>query len=79
VQKLDLDDPTSWMSTQQRQWESLRQDITRLASSLEEFKAINQADHAHLAREAQQAIAQLSEDSQFLNQARELIRFFKTA
>jgi hypothetical protein len=79
LQRLDSDDPTSWISHQQRQWESLRQDCTRLASSVEEFKAINQADHAHLSREAQQAIAQLSEDSQFLNQVRELIRFFKTA
>jgi hypothetical protein len=77
TQRLDLNDPTSWISVQQRQWESLRQDLTHLAGSQEEFKAINQSEHARLSREAQQAIAQLSEDSQFLNQVRELIRFVK--
>ncbi|MGF1499645.1 MAG: hypothetical protein ACFB8W_22900 [Elainellaceae cyanobacterium] len=79
IQRLDLEDPTSWISIQQRQWEALRQDLTHLASAQEEFKAINQAEHARLSREAQQAIAQLSEDSQFLNQVRELIRFVKSA
>lgn len=78
IQRLDLNDPTSWIRVQQRQWEALRQDLTHLASSQEEFKAINQSEHARLSREAQQAIAQLSEDSQFLNQVRELIRFVKS-
>ncbi|PSB23590.1 hypothetical protein [Stenomitos frigidus] len=78
-QRLDLNNSTSWICVQQRQWEALRQDLTRLASSQEEFKAINRSEHASLSREAQQAIAQLSEDSQFLNQARELIRFIKSA
>jgi hypothetical protein len=77
--RLDENDPTSWISGQQRQWESLRQDLTHIASSQEEFKAINQSEHARLLRESQQAIAQLSEDSQFLNQVRELIRFVKMA
>ncbi|MEB3355909.1 MAG: hypothetical protein VKK04_04230 [Synechococcales bacterium] len=79
IRRLDLEDPTSWISVQQRQWEALRQDLTHLASAHEDFKAINQSDHARLSREAQQAIAQLSEDSQFLNQVRDLIRFVKSA
>ncbi len=79
TQRLDENEPTSWISVQQRQWESLRQDLTRLASSQEDFKVINQSEHVQLSRESQQAIAQLSEDSQFLNQARELIRFIKSA
>jgi hypothetical protein len=78
-QRLDLTDPTSWISQQQRQWDSLRQDLTRLATAQEDLNIRNQADHTRLAREAQQAIAQLSEDSQFLNQVRDLIRFVKQA
>ncbi len=35
--------------------------------------------HEQLSREAQNAIAQLNEDSQFLGHVREIIRFVKTA
>ncbi len=63
----------------QRLIEALRQDLTRLATSHEDLKAVNQAAHDRLAREAQTALAQISEDAQFLNHAREIIRFFKTA
>lgn len=76
-QKLNENDPTSWISTQQRQWEALRQDVQRLASQQVVAVAENQAEHQRLAQEAQQAIAQLSEDSRVLGQVRDLIRFFK--
>ncbi len=76
-QKLDEGDPTAWISTQQRLWESVRQETQRLASQQALAQAENQAEHQRLARETQQAIAQLSEDSRVLNHVRELIRFFK--
>jgi hypothetical protein len=76
-QKLNENDPTSWISIQQRQWEALRQDVQRLASQQVVAVAENQAEHQRLAQEAQQAIAQLSEDSRVLGQVRDLIRFFK--
>ncbi|WAS05811.1 hypothetical protein LQF76_02645 [Gloeomargaritales cyanobacterium VI4D9] len=75
--RLDENDPTSWITTQQRQWEALRQDVQRLASQQAVVAAENQADHQRIAREAQQAIAQLSEDGRVLGQVRDLIRFFK--
>ncbi|APB33176.1 hypothetical protein GlitD10_0860 [Gloeomargarita lithophora Alchichica-D10] len=75
--RLDENDPTSWISTQQRQWEALRQDVQRLGSQQTVAAAENQAEHQRLAQEAQQAIAQLSEDSRLLGQVRDLIRFFK--
>lgn len=78
-QRLDLDQPNSWISTQQRQWEALRNDLTTLAVNQEELKVMNQADHERLVREAQQSIAQLTLDGQFLDHVREIIRFFKAA
>jgi hypothetical protein len=40
---------------------------------------LNRKEHEALARQSAAEIAKLSEDAQFLNQVRELIRFFKSA
>ncbi len=77
--QLNPDDPSSWVSMQQRQSEAIRQDLTNVAASQEDLRSTNQAEHRQLSREATQAIAQLSADGQFLDHAREIIRFFKTA
>lgn len=77
--QLNLDDPRSWVVTQQHLLQALRHDLTRVAASQEELRATNQAEHERLAREARQAIAGLSTDGQFLDHVREIIRFFKTA
>ncbi|MEO1207966.1 MAG: hypothetical protein AAFX78_00345 [Cyanobacteria bacterium J06638_20] len=69
----------SWATQQQRMQAGLRQDLTQLAVGVEELRVDNQADHERLAKEARNAIAQLSTDSQFLEHAREIIRFFKSA
>ncbi|MBE9226592.1 hypothetical protein IQ264_14280 [Phormidium sp. LEGE 05292] len=78
-EKLNPEYPDSWVATQQRQWEATRHDLNRIAANLEELKANNQAEHNRLSREAEQAIAQLSTDGQFLDHVREIIRFFKSA
>lgn len=78
-EQLNPNDPRSWVATQQRQWEAIRNDLTSVAAATEELRAMNQAEHERLAREARQAIAQLSTDGQFLEHVREIIRFFKTA
>jgi hypothetical protein len=77
--ELDREDPRSWATTQQHQWEALRQSLTTVAANQEDLRVTNQADHDRLSREARQAIAQLSTDGQFLDHVREIIRFFKTA
>ncbi len=79
IQRINLEDPTSWISGQQRQWEAVRQDLNRVTTTLETLKVSNQVAHDQLAKDAETAIAQLSEDGQFLNQVRDLIRFVKTA
>jgi hypothetical protein len=77
--QLSQSDPRSWAVTVERRLEALRQDLNRLASAQEELKITNQADHQRLAREAEQTMARLSADTQFLDHVREIIRFFKAA
>lgn len=77
--KLNPEDPRSWVATQQQQWEAIRSDLSRLSAKFEELQATNQAEHQRLSRESQHAIAQLTTDGQFIDHVREIIRFFKTA
>lgn len=77
--QLNVSDPTSWGSGQQREIQALRQDLSRLAAHQEDVRSTNQAEHDRLSREARQAISQLTTDGQFLEHVREIIRFFKTA
>ncbi len=78
-EKLNPDDPRSYVTTNQQEMTAMRNDLNRLASGIEQLKVINESEHENLSREARQAIAQLSEDGQFLDHVREIIRFFKTA
>lgn len=79
AEQLNPEYPTSWVASQQRQLEAMQTELTRLVAAMENQRATNQAEHIQLAREAQNAISQLSTDGQFLNHAREIIRFFKEA
>ncbi len=77
--QLNPEEAQSVVATQQRVLQATRNDLSRIATTLEELRSTNQADHQRLSREAQHAIAQLTTDSQFLDHVREIIRFFKTA
>ena len=77
--QLDPNEPTSWAAMQQRQWQATRDDLTATRVALENMRALNQAAHEQLSRDARQAIAQLTQDGQFLDHVREIIRFFKSA
>jgi hypothetical protein len=78
-EQLDPEEPYSWIATQQRFQVETRQELARIAASVEELRATNEVQHERLSREARQAIAQLTTDGQFLDHVREIIRFFKTA
>lgn len=78
-ESLDENKADSWASNKNRQAAALRQDLSQIASSLETLRSTNQAEHQALKKEAQNAIAQLTSDGQFLDHVREIIRFFKTA
>lgn len=78
-EQLNLENPHSIPSKQERDGEETRKALARISANLEELRATNQKEHEALSREARQAIAQLSTDGQFLDHVREIIRFFKTA
>ncbi len=77
--ELNADDPSSWAASEQREIVALRQDLSRFAAMQEDLRSTNQAEHERLSREARTAIAQLTTDGQFLENVREIIRFFKSA
>jgi hypothetical protein len=77
--QLDPEDDTSWRSNQDRRWETNREEISKITASIASLKATNESDHQRLTQEARQAISQITVDGQFLEHARELVRFFKTA
>ena len=77
--RFNPDDNESWVSQQNYRWETNREEIAKLTVSLANLTATNESEHQRLAQEARQAISQITVDGQFLEHARELIRFFKTA
>lgn len=77
--QLDVNDDTSWLNNQNRRWETNQSEISKIGAIIAELRATNELDHQRLAQEAKQAISQITVDGQFLEHARELIRFFKTA
>jgi hypothetical protein len=78
-EQLNTENPYSWVSKYEQFADKTRKDLSRLGANIEDLRATNDLDHERLVRESRQAIAQLSADSQFLDQAREIIRFFKSA
>lgn len=77
--EFNLDNPQSLLVKHSRNLEAMRHDLTQVAAGLESLKSTNQAQHEQLAKESQNAIAQITEDGQFLNHVREIIRFVKQA
>ena len=77
--RFNPDDNESWVSQQNYRWETNREEIAKLTVSIANLKATNESEHQRLAQEAKQAISQITVDGQFLEHARELIRFFKEA
>ncbi len=71
---------SSSLVSKQKEWiEFSRQEFAQLNAKLEQLRAQNQQEHLRLSLEAKQAVAQLSEDSQFLSHVKEMIRFIKSA
>ncbi len=77
--QLDPDDDNSWFNQQHYRWDNNRNELSKITVSMADLKASNELEHQRLAQEAKQAISQITVDGQFLEHARELIRFFKTA
>ncbi|MEG4454866.1 hypothetical protein [Microcoleus sp. N9_A1] len=77
--QFSLNNPNSWVAVQEREQQATKIELTNLSASLQSLQAKNQAEHTKLARDAESAIAQLTDDGQFLNHVREIIRFYKEA
>ena len=79
ISKLDPDDDTSWLSEQNYRWETNREEVAKITVLIANLKATNESDRQRLMQETRQAISQITVDGQFLDRARELVRFFKEA
>jgi len=77
--QLNPEKSSSLAANYQRFTDETHREIARTVANLAELRAINQTEHERLSREARNAIAQLSTDGQFLDNVREIIRFFKSA
>ena len=75
--KINPQDNNSLVARLQEDNQQARQDLAKLKAQLEQLQAKNELAHEELSREASQAISQLTEDSQFLGNVREIIRFIK--
>ncbi|MEM7727438.1 MAG: hypothetical protein AAF208_13885 [Cyanobacteria bacterium P01_A01_bin.45] len=78
-EQIDPEKPYSLVTKQQLFLEETRTELARISANIEKLRATNEQEHEELAKNAKQAIAQLSEDGKFLQNAREIIRFFKEA
>lgn len=69
----------SWISQTTTELQKVITQGIKMREELEQLNVTNEKAHAELSIKTQQEISKLSEDAQFLNQAREMIRFFKNA
>jgi hypothetical protein len=76
---LNTENKDSAWSKQTRTIENLRNDLRGVEVNLEKHKVQNAADHDRIIQKSEATLSKLTEDSQFLNQVRELIRFIKSA
>jgi hypothetical protein len=78
-QELNREREDSFVAIQLRETDFLKNEQRELKVMLETLKVENITEHRQLAKKSEDSLAKLSEDAQFLNQVRELIRFVKNA
>ncbi len=78
-QRLHLENPESWAAELDGRVQKLRLDVARIDAFLPDIEARNQLAHENLSRETQHAVSQLTADSKFLENVREIIRFIKSS
>jgi len=77
ARNLDTNDQHSLVSTQIARIGHLEVALHELRVSIQDLRVENAAEHQQVIRKAESTIARLSEDAQFLNQVRDIIRFWK--
>ena len=76
---LDVSEPASWATRIEERLERLDQRVEAVRVVHEMHEQRNDDEHRRLSRAAEQAVERLGEDSQFLGNVREIIRFVKDA
>jgi hypothetical protein len=77
--QIDRSNEDAWIVSEQARWDTNRRDFADITAKITSLEATNELEHQRLAQEAKQAISQITVDGQFLDRARDLIRFIKTA
>lgn len=79
TEKLDIENSNSWVTRKENEMQELRESMRQIRQSFETLNVQTQSNHQTLVKQTENKIASLSEDAQFLNQARQLVRFIKEA
>jgi hypothetical protein len=77
--ELDASRPTSFAARQSAEILELSQSYRRIAQTQDSLQDENRREHIKLARDAEQSIAKISADTQFLDHVREIVRLIKSA
>ena len=77
--KFNLNNPRSFASIQATNIGDIKAQLLVTSNTLEELINTNQQEHKQIQKYSENAISQLTEDSQFLGNVKEIIRFIKTA
>lgn len=78
-QQLNREEVGSFAQQVEKKIAENERQLSTLLVQVKQLDNQNQVEHDQLKKHAENAIAQLSEDARFLNQARELVRFIKNA
>lgn len=79
TEKLDAENSNSWATRKENEMQELRESMRQIRQNFENLNVQTQSNHQALVKQTETKIASLSEDAQFLNQARQLVRFIKEA
>ncbi|HIK38344.1 MAG: hypothetical protein N3D76_06945 [Geminocystis sp.] len=79
VEEFNYNNEDSLVFKNEQRWQEIRNNYNQLMAKFEHFQALNKQEHENIIIESRKAVAQLSEDSKFLENVREIIRFFKGA
>ena len=78
-EKLDQENSNSWINRKDNEIQELRESMRQIRQNFETLNVQMNSNHQALVKQTENKIASLSEDAQFLNQARQLVRFIKEA
>lgn len=79
TEKLDESKADSWINRKENEMQELRESMRQIRQNFESLNVKTESNHQALVKQTESKIASLSEDAQFLNQARQLVRFIKEA